>query len=147
MSYPPGDPVEYPGITVQLLFFKILIFFNLNFFCDLSHYTKKPEVNNTKHLQNISILNSDRISMPQKNKAQPTLYTVEPKEAGEIEEGPSHKTEKQPTAEPTPDHEPRSPTHPGPYVEAGGGDRLSPKLLVVKDRLIYIPVTQNANRT
>ncbi len=91
--------------------------------------------------------------MPQKNKAQPTLYTVEPKkEAGEIE-GPSYKPEKQPTPEPTPDHEPRSPTHPGPDVEAGGDDVAQAAgggdavpQVVVKDRPIYIPVTQYANR-
>ena len=47
---------------------------------------------------------------------------VEPKEAGETEEGPSYKSEKQPTPEPAPDPEPRSSTHPGPDVEAGGDD-------------------------
>ena len=45
---------------------------------------------------------------------------MEPKEAVETDEGPSYKPEKQPTPEQTPDPEPRSPTHPGPDVEAGG---------------------------
>ncbi len=69
-----------------------------------------------------------------------------PKEAGETEEGPSYKPEKQPTPEQTPDPEPRSPTHPGPDVEAGGdavpqvggGERLADLYIFLRKSYVNI---------
>ncbi len=72
---------------------------------------------------NLSIPKSDRISMPQKNKAQPTWFS--PRKLGRKKAQATTPKPEKPTPEPTSDPESRSPTPPGPDVE-DGGDAVAP---------------------